>query len=96
MVHSDRTAGEGGAVWRWRERWLGGAPFVVVLQTADVRDLDNRAAGWRLRRPRHGRILVQGKMGAPLVIIGQEEFERASKGPLIPHEEVIETLPPGG
>jgi hypothetical protein len=28
------------------------------------------------------------------VIIGQEEFERASKRPLIPHDDVIEALPP--
>ena len=68
----------------------------MVMQTADVRDLDDRAAGERLRRPRHGRILVQGKMWAPLMIIGQEECERASKGPLIPHDDVIETLSPQG
>ena len=47
-----------------------------------------------MRRPRHGRILVQGKMWAPLMMIGQEEFKRASKGPFIPHDDVIETLPP--
>ena len=68
----------------------------MVMPTADVRDLDDRAAGGRLRRPRHGRILVQGKMWAPLMIIGQEECERASQGPLIPHDDVIETLAPQG
>jgi hypothetical protein len=30
---------------------------------------------------------------APFVIIGQEKSKRASQGPLIPHNDVIETLP---
>ena len=67
----------------------------MVMEAADVGNLNNRAAGWRLCGPRHRRILVQGKMWAPLVIIGQEESERASKGLLIPHDDMIETLPVG-
>ena len=78
------------------ERWSGGAPFVMVMQAADVWYLNDGAAGWRLCGPRHRCILVQGKMWAPLVIIGQEESERASKGLLIPHDDMIETLAPQG
>jgi hypothetical protein len=38
------------------------------------------------------RILVKRELGAPLVIVIQERSKRASKGPLIPHDDMIETL----
>ena len=68
----------------------------MVMDPADVRYLDDRAAGWRLYRPCDRRILVQGEMRPPLVIISQEELEGASEGSLIPHDHVIETLSPQG
>jgi hypothetical protein len=83
-------------VWRRREGWSGGATFVVVMEAADVWDLNDRAAGWRLCSPRDGGILGQGEVRPPLVIIGQEASEGASKGPLIPHDDMIETLSPQG
>ena len=46
------------------------AAFVMVMDPADVRHLDDRAAGGRLYRPCDRRILVQGEMRPPLVIIG--------------------------
>ena len=49
-----------------------------------------------MRRPREGRVLVQREVSPPLVIISQEKWERASKGPFIPDDYVIETLPPEG
>ena len=63
----------------------------MVLQTADMGDLNDRTAGWRLRSPRDRRILVQREVRAALVIIVQEESERATKGPLIPDDDMIET-----
>jgi hypothetical protein len=45
-----------------------GATFVVVMQTAEVGDWDDGAAGWRLGSPRDGSILVQREVRAPLVI----------------------------
>ena len=59
-------------------------------------NLDDRAAGRRLSNPWNGRVLVQGEVRTPLVIKGQETSERSSKRPLIPHGDVIETLPPQG
>ena len=56
-------------------------------------DLNDRAGRW-LCSPWDGRILVQGEVGAVLVIKGKEASERPSKGPFIPHDHVIETLPP--
>ena len=50
------------------ERWSGGAPFVMVLQAADVWYLNDGAAGWRLCSPRDRRIFVQREVRAPLVI----------------------------
>ena len=68
----------------------------MVMEPAEVWDLHDRAAGWLLRRPRGRRILVQGEVSAPLVIIIQETPEGASKGPLIPHDDMVETLAPQG
>ena len=68
----------------------------MVMDPADVRHLDDRAAGWRLCCPCDRRILVQGEMRPPLMIIGQEEPEGASEGALIPDDHVIETLSPQG
>ena len=66
----------------------------MVMQPADVADLNDRAAGRRLRCPRQGRVLVQRQVRPPLVIIGQELPERASKRPLVQDDHVIETLSP--
>ena len=52
-------------------RRSGGAPFVVVMQTADVWDLDDRVVGWRLNGPRDGSIFVQREVSPPLVIVGE-------------------------
>ena len=90
-VHSDRDKVGPSRVRRLRERWSGGAAFVVVMEAAVVGYLNDGAAGWRSRSPRHGRILVHGQVRTPLVIMRQEESERVSKGPLIPHDDVIET-----
>ena len=46
--------------------------------------------------PEAGRVLVQREVRPALMIIGQELSERASKGPLIPRDGVIEALPPQG
>jgi hypothetical protein len=59
-----------------------------------VGDLNNRAAGWPLCGSRDRRILVQREVRAPVVIVIQEEFNRASQGPLIPDDDVIETRSP--
>jgi hypothetical protein len=72
----------------------GGAAFVMVMQTADVWDLDNRATRWRLDRPRDGRILVQGEIRAPRVIVSEVALEVAVQRALVPHDDVIEALAP--
>jgi hypothetical protein len=66
----------------------------MVLEAADVRHLDDRAAGWQLCSPRDRRILVQREVSTPLVIVIEEKSKRASQGLLIPHDDVIETLSP--
>ena len=68
----------------------------MVLEAADVGDLKDRAAVWRLCGPWDRRILVQRKVSAPFVIVIDEKSKRASKRPLIPHDDVIKTLPPQG
>ena len=68
----------------------------MVMQPAEMRDLNDRAAGWRLLGAWEGRVLVQGEVRTPFVVIGQEVSEDASKGTFIPHDHVIETLAPQG
>jgi hypothetical protein len=65
-----------------------------MMQTADVWDLDDHPSGGRLCSPWDGRILTQGEMRPPVMIVVEEESEGASKGPLIPHDDMIETLSP--
>jgi len=48
-----RKAGSSGA------RRLGGASFVVMVQAADMWDLDDRAAGGRVRLPRQGQPAIE-------------------------------------
>jgi hypothetical protein len=81
---------------QWGERRSGGATFVVVMQTADVCDWDNRATGWRLGRPTDGSILIQREVSAPLVIVGEVALQVAAQRALVPHDEVIEALAPEG
>ena len=68
----------------------------MVLEAAEVRDLNDRTAGWRLCGPRDRRILVEREVSTPLVVVIEEAAKRASQGPLIPHDDVIETLAPQG
>jgi hypothetical protein len=77
----------------WRpKRQSGGATFVVVMQTADVWDLDDRAASWRLGGPRDGSILVQREVSAPLMIVAEVVLQVAVQRALVPHDDVIEAL----
>ena len=64
-----------------RSAMSGFATFVMVLQAADVGNLNDRAAGRRLSSPWNRRVLVQGEVRTPLVIISQETSERSSKRP---------------
>jgi hypothetical protein len=77
------------AAWRASS---GGATFVVVMQTADVWNWDDRAAGWRLGHPRDWRILVQREVSAPVVIVGEVPLQVALQRALVQHNDVIEAL----
>ena len=62
------------------------------MQAADVRDLDDCAAGRRLFRPRDGRILLQGEVRSPFVIGGEVLLEVAAQRALVPYDDVVEAL----
>ena len=91
-VHNGRTAGSCGQVRRRRARRSGGATFVVVMQPADVWDLRDRAAGWRLGSPRDGGILVQREVSSPVVIVRDVALQVAVQRALVPHDDVIDAL----
>lgn len=58
MVPSRQTPPGEGVGSDDAEPWSGGATFVLVMQPADMRDLNDRAGG---RRPRYRRVLVKGR-----------------------------------
>ena len=63
-----------------------------MMQPAEVRDLNNRAARRRLRRPRDGRILVERQVGSPPVVVDEVVLEVATQRALVPHDDVVEAL----
>jgi hypothetical protein len=82
---------------RWhRERRSGGATFVVVMQAADVRDWDDRAAAWWLSHPRDRRIFVKREVSPPLVIVNEVVLQVAAQRAFVPDDDVIEALTPKG
>ena len=95
-MHVGQATSEPGQVSWLRERRSGGATFVVVMQTAHVWECDDPAAGWRLGSPRDRRIFRQREVSAPLVIVSEVVLQVAAQRALVPHDEVIETLPPEG
>jgi hypothetical protein len=73
--------------------WSGGAPVVVVVQTAEVYDGDDPAAvARRLGDSRDRRILVEHQVSSPLVVVGKVPLEVPTQRTLIPHGHVVETL----
>jgi len=77
-------------------RRSGGPTFVVVMQTADMRDLDDRTAGRRLRSPWDGSILVQGEVSSPLVIVAEIGHDRPTEADLVEHDDVVQALAANG
>jgi hypothetical protein len=82
-----------------RRRWsahraLRGAPFVAVMETADLGELDDRPVVDRLRLPSVRCILAEAEMCSGAVIV----VEVAPKEPLevrfIPGDDMIETFAP--
>ena len=64
----------------------------MVMQAAEVRDLDDRAAGRWLACPWHGCILVEREVRAPVVIIGDIALQVALQRALVQHNDMIEAL----
>src|SRR4029450_4570978 len=67
-----------------------------MMQSADVRDLDDRAAADRLLRPASWCILVQREVGAPVVVVGEVLLEVTAERAVVPHDDVVEALAPQG
>jgi hypothetical protein len=83
-VRSGTTAASKGTRRHRRHRSLpsiaesrsGGATFVVVVQPAEVPDLDDHgAAGRWLHRPRNRRVLRQGQVRAPVMVVRDVPLE---------------------
>jgi hypothetical protein len=81
---------------RRRERRSGGSPFVVVMQTADVWNWHDRAAGWRLVDPRDRSILVERQMSPPLVVVGEVASKVAVQRALVRSPASLSKHAPSG
>jgi len=63
-----------------------------MMQTTQVWDLDDGAAGRRLHCPWDGSILVQRKVRSPLVVILDVASQVAVQRAFVPHDDVVEAL----
>jgi hypothetical protein len=78
-AHKGRTAGEDSQAGNARrQRRSSRATFVVVMQTTDMGDCEDRATGWRFNRSVDGSILIQREVSAALVIIREVAVEVAA------------------
>ena len=78
-AHHGRTTGEGSQGRYGSTRRRSSRPtFVVVMQTADMWNCDDRSTRRRLVSPVDGSILIQREMSAPLVIISEVALEVAA------------------
>ena len=69
----------------------------MVVQTAEVCDGDDPAAvAGRLGDSRDRCILVQRQVSSPLVVVGKVPLKVPTQRTLIPHDHVVEALPPDG
>jgi hypothetical protein len=63
-----------------------------MMQSADVRDFDDRAAPRRLFRPRCRCVLVKGEVGSPLVVVDEVLMDVVAQRTLVPYDDVVEAL----
>ena len=70
--------------------------MVVVVQAADVGDLDDPASARRLRRPRDRGVLVQRQVSAPLVVVAEISSQVATERAFVPDDDVVEALAADG
>jgi len=69
-------------------------PFVAVMQSADLRQFDDRPPLRRLNRSGLRCILLQRQVRARPVVICEIRFEHASQRRFAKHDDVVQTLPP--
>ncbi len=82
------------SVWRRRDRRPSSAAFVVMMQPAEARNFDDRAAGRRFHSPRARRVFVEREGRPPPLIIGDVLLQQAPEASGVPDDHVIEVLSP--
>ena len=68
----------------------------MMVQTADVRDFNDPAAGGGLRHPPVRCVLVEREVRSPPVIVRDVLAQRAPQRALVPDDDVVEALAPQG
>src|SRR2546430_17448413 len=70
------------------------APFVSVMETADLRDSYDPSKFWRLHRPRYRRVLTQREVRSRFVIIRHERLHTPVQRGFVENDHVVQTLTP--
>jgi hypothetical protein len=94
LAHMDRRdfVVAGGTDWGWSGLSPRGVPFVVMVETADFRDLHDPAGSKWLGRSRDRRVLFQGEVRAPGVVVVKISSEVAPQRLLVPDDDVVEAF----
>ena len=71
-------------------------PFVAVMQSANLRQFNDRPQFRRLNQSGLRCIFLQRQVRARLVVIIEVRFERASQRRFVEHDEVVQTFPSDG
>src|SRR5215813_11456615 len=72
----------------------GRAPFVSVMETADLRDSYDPSQFWWLHGPRFRRVLIQREVCSGLVIIRNERLHVPVQRVFVENDHVVLTLAP--
>jgi hypothetical protein len=73
---------------------LRGLADVAMVQATDFGKLHDLPRGWKLDRPEVRRVLVEGEVGARLMVIGEVAGQDAAEVALAEDEHVIQALTP--
>jgi hypothetical protein len=71
-------------------------PYVAVMQSADLRQFNDRPQLRRLNRSGLGCIFLQRQVSAGPVVVSEIQFERLAQRLLVEYDEVIQALPSNG
>ena len=74
----------------------GGTPLIAVVESADLRKLDNVAIRRSLNGSLPRGVFAEAQVGSGSVVVDEVSSEKAVKMFLVQHDNMIEALAPNG